>query len=237
MNIRLKEARKKAGFKTASQAIAQFGWRSSTYHAHENGQNRFGVDDAERYARAYGVSVEWLLAEKGEAAITAEDTSRREHITDKRVSKCGTSGLAPLTGFVARGLFREVDAPDMLPKESFRRLPADPRFDIAAQFDLIVQDEKIPDFAFRGDFLRCLKIADIQDELAPGDWIILERTAEPNLIEMTARKVISLSAQEAEVGVPGERVENLKVPLTKSGKAGRLQQEIIAKVLYVIRPV
>lgn len=61
MNSRLRQARKNAGFKTATAAIERFAFRSSAYRAHENGQNNFHVEDAEVYAKAYGVTAAWLL--------------------------------------------------------------------------------------------------------------------------------------------------------------------------------
>lgn len=61
MNARLKQARIKAGYQTASQAIETLGWRGSTYRAHENGQNNFHADEAKQYGKAYGVSASWLL--------------------------------------------------------------------------------------------------------------------------------------------------------------------------------
>ncbi len=42
---RLKKARIAAGFQHGSDAAKRFGWKVSTYTAHENGQNGFGLDD------------------------------------------------------------------------------------------------------------------------------------------------------------------------------------------------
>jgi phage repressor protein C with HTH and peptisase S24 domain len=67
MNERLKEARKKAGYRTATAAIDAFGWSSSTYRAHENGQNGFKVEEAKLYGEAYRVSPSWLLLGEGDA--------------------------------------------------------------------------------------------------------------------------------------------------------------------------
>ena len=61
MHSRLRKARKQAGYNTATDAIKACGWRNSTYRAHENGQNNFSVEDAENYAKAYGVTAAWLL--------------------------------------------------------------------------------------------------------------------------------------------------------------------------------
>lgn len=67
MNQRLKHARLQAGFKTATAAIEHCGWNSSTYRAHENGQNNYKIKDAKIYADAYGVSPVWLLVGENDA--------------------------------------------------------------------------------------------------------------------------------------------------------------------------
>ena len=61
MHDRLKEARKAAGYTSASAAARALGISSSTYAAHENGQNGFKADDAERYARMFRVDSAWIL--------------------------------------------------------------------------------------------------------------------------------------------------------------------------------
>lgn len=65
MHERLKEARLKAGYRTATAAIDACGWASSTYRAHENGQNGFKINHAKNYGEAYGVSPSWLLLGEG----------------------------------------------------------------------------------------------------------------------------------------------------------------------------
>ena len=67
MNQRLKHARLQAGFKTAKAAIEHCGWNSSTYRAHENGQNNYKIKDAKIYADAYDVSPVWLLVGENDA--------------------------------------------------------------------------------------------------------------------------------------------------------------------------
>jgi phage repressor protein C with HTH and peptisase S24 domain len=58
---RLVEARRNAGFPSASEAAQQFGWTVSTYLGHENGSRGITASKAEVYARAFKVSPEWLL--------------------------------------------------------------------------------------------------------------------------------------------------------------------------------
>ena len=61
---RLRAARIKKGYKSASKASQAYGWEAATYRAHENGSRNFSADNADRYARAYSVPVEWLLLGK-----------------------------------------------------------------------------------------------------------------------------------------------------------------------------
>lgn len=61
MANRLRHAREAAGYKTATAAVEHFNWPSSTYRAHENGQNNYSPVIAQLYANAYDVSAAWLL--------------------------------------------------------------------------------------------------------------------------------------------------------------------------------
>lgn len=58
---RLREAREKAGFRSAAAAADALGVRASTYRAHENGQNEFGYREAQFYGRKFGVDTSWIL--------------------------------------------------------------------------------------------------------------------------------------------------------------------------------
>jgi hypothetical protein len=88
MHNRLRRARLLAGFATAKAAIARFGWKASTYRAHENGQNSFRPAEAFIYARAFKVSPTWLLVgDYGEHAMhedvpTTDDVSAHDPHSD-----------------------------------------------------------------------------------------------------------------------------------------------------------
>ncbi len=58
---RLREARRKAGYKTATAASEAFGWPASSYASSENGHRGITATKAQRYARAFGTTAEWLL--------------------------------------------------------------------------------------------------------------------------------------------------------------------------------
>lgn len=50
-------------------AAKRHNWPTSTYAAHENGQNDYPADVAERYSRAFKVSAGWLLSGEGDYAL------------------------------------------------------------------------------------------------------------------------------------------------------------------------
>lgn len=62
---RLVQARKAAGFAGPKAVEDEFGFDINKYKAHESGRNGFEAIDAEAYAKAFGVSFEWLNLGKG----------------------------------------------------------------------------------------------------------------------------------------------------------------------------
>lgn len=60
-NSRLKIARERAGFKTASAFAAKFGLTESTYRSTENGTRGLRIETAKQYAKLLGVSWQWLI--------------------------------------------------------------------------------------------------------------------------------------------------------------------------------
>lgn len=73
LHERLAEARKAAGFETATDAARSMGVNYPTYAGHENGTCGFRPKTAELYARKFGVSFEWLLTGRGTMTIESED--------------------------------------------------------------------------------------------------------------------------------------------------------------------
>jgi phage repressor protein C with HTH and peptisase S24 domain len=66
MAERLRAAREAAGYEKPVDAATAFGWKRSTYFAHENGQNGFKAAAAKKYAQAFRVSAAWLLTGEGD---------------------------------------------------------------------------------------------------------------------------------------------------------------------------
>lgn len=67
---RLTQARIDAGFDRREDAVSRFGWKYPTYSAHENGSRGVKKPDILKYAKAFGVSSEWLLFGKGDLNVT-----------------------------------------------------------------------------------------------------------------------------------------------------------------------
>jgi hypothetical protein len=73
MSDRLKEARIGAGFETATEAAARCNVGLASYIHHENGTRGIPSDKAKTYAKAFKVSVEWLLYGTGQNEKLAPD--------------------------------------------------------------------------------------------------------------------------------------------------------------------
>lgn len=110
MGERLRHAREKAGFTSAMQAAKRFGWPTSTYAAHENGQNGFPVDSAERYGRAFKVSAGWLLSGEG-------DIARKNTVTVEGLVGAGGAIETSAEGLGHEGL-DEIEVPFPLPEDA-----------------------------------------------------------------------------------------------------------------------
>lgn len=83
---RLRRARTAAGYTTAKDAADAMGVAVSTYIQHENGSRGFPAKRADRYARFFRTSPEWLLYGRGDAPAPGS-----------------SPGVVPLVGYVGAG--------------------------------------------------------------------------------------------------------------------------------------
>jgi len=89
MSERLREARLEAGYSSASAAARAHGWKTSTYIAHENGQNDFDAEQAQEYAKALKTTAEWLLWGRNQPAtgIDAELKQLPADVSQKLIAE------------------------------------------------------------------------------------------------------------------------------------------------------
>lgn len=236
MHSRLRKARIDAGYATATAAIAHFGWKSSTYRAHENGQNYFDGDAAKIYALAFGTSPAWLLVgepgQLGQNSVTPGSPFLAKPVTNfsEKLHRI------PISGHVAAGEWHEV-ALQTLMENSWTEspFPPDPGFPIEAQFDLRVSGTSLNRFADEGEVLRCIDLRKAGVDLRDGDLCIIERKRDGDLREVSARRLRKLGERlefwcESKDPV-WENVVIVKEP--SNGLGGDIK--VLAKVLWKYR--
>jgi phage repressor protein C with HTH and peptisase S24 domain len=104
-NERLKDARERAGFKSARAAALRHNWTPSTYASHENGQTPVPRKAAEAYSKAFKVSAAWILT--GEGSVN--------HVAKNPVSK-----LKPAERIIGREADMQSDGSLSVPEIELR---------------------------------------------------------------------------------------------------------------------
>jgi phage repressor protein C with HTH and peptisase S24 domain len=204
MHDRLRIARQQAGYRSASEAVVAFGWRPSTYRAHENGQNPFRPSDAQEYAKAFDVSAAWLLT--GESKTGPSSTEAKAFNSPARQKlptfhkQKPTQSLSKYTenvnvcGYVATGIWRDPfldNDPDLTKQRTF--FAADPNYPLEAHFDLIVENNSLNRFARNGDRIRCVDINIARIDVEDGDLVVIERHNGGGLREVSAKRLRRLA--------------------------------------------
>lgn len=133
-------------------------------------------------AAPLGVSGQWIFDGKGPRhPQPAAGAQKAEALIEDLP-------FIPVLGKVAAGAFIEImpiDPDDIKPSQ----FPPDPRYPVAAQFDLLVEGPSINRFAQDGDMLRCVHITKAGLEIRDGDLVIVERTRDSSLRETTAKRL------------------------------------------------
>lgn len=249
MGMRLRQARLAAGFKTASQAVKKFHWKSSTYRAHENGQNPFKPDDATEYARAFNVSPVWLLSGDDisqdsygkKLKYHAEIDSFSHHATNFNLTSRDLNtnnntidmSRIYINGRISEGIWREAILSDISNVKIVSPFPVDLNYPADAQFDLVVEDNSLDGFARNGDFLRCIDARVLNDFPQDGDLVVLRRIKN-DLIETTVKRVRRLGERLELWPEREEEVHASKVVVIDKFN-NQIEFNIIAKVLWAYR--
>lgn len=189
---RLRIARLAAGHKTVRDAAERFGWKYSTYNAHETGQNKFREDAARDYAKAFKVDAAWLMCLTDEpGGRFAESKSTPQLTIGRKVSRID----APLKGILQSGVFRDLNDPTFS-SEDVVTVMRDPEFPLVRHLAFDVADDAMNSVYPRGIFAGDKVIGiDIDDagadiELEVGMIVVLERLRDNGqLRELTLRLV------------------------------------------------
>lgn len=167
---RLRAAREKAGFASASDAARTFGWGDAGYRHHENGTRNYGLDAAKKYARAFRVKPGWLLAMEG--------------VDDSPPVENTTNSVLIVGGSVAAGVWREAqEVFDAFEVEAPAHVPH------AERFGLVVEGYSMDLCYEPGTVLDCISTIGSMVEPESGDHVIVERIKPDGLRERTVKEL------------------------------------------------
>lgn len=221
---RLRQARILARFASATKAADALGIAASTYRAHENGQNDFGVEDAERYGKAFKVSPNWLLTGQDAANPNASLT-----LANKSSPKLG---MIPVKGSVKAGHWQDVD---LLGGNIMNEwVTASSEYPLDWQYAYVVDGESLNKIARHGDRLICLDLRESGGSFSDGDLVIVERTRYSGQVyERTAKRVRqTLAGYEL---WPESDDPNHQEAIPYRGNIESDHVSVVARVLWILR--
>lgn len=109
MGTRLREAREKAGYDSASDAASAMGVPYATYAQHENGNRSYPAERAKRYARFFKTTPEWLLYGRGKSdPIEPSIADLQAMIADALSELTLETKIADLPRIVAPSLHEQI---------------------------------------------------------------------------------------------------------------------------------
>lgn len=218
---RLRQARAKAGYRSAQEAAETFGWGVADYRHHENGTRGFSKDAAEKYARAFKVKPAWLLCLPGS---NGEDEL-----------------LAPgptlfIKGSVQAGYFAEAWE---VPEDEWERYTG--RADVAApvsrRFGLRVVGDSMNEIYPPGTILDCVALDPFgAGEIENGKRVIVRRKRFNDGVETTVKEYFR-DADGIEWLVPRSRNPAFQAPFRCDEPGEGIEHiEIIGIVVASIQP-
>ena len=197
---RLKAARVAAGFASAGEAAERLGIPYPTYSAHENGSRGYRAGAAERYARAFGTTAEYLLfGRKDGAGEIRYETPQHE------AGGFAESELTPWEGP------RRNDTPDPIAAlapgaghpTAYRLGKAVPGFSLL-KGDVVILDLKTP--AKRDDIV----VARIVDTDIGDAQTVLRRYLPPYLVTATSAEPSEI-ADDGDIAIMGPVVASFRL--------------------------
>jgi SOS-response transcriptional repressor LexA len=168
---RLKDSRVASGYSSAKAAAEAMGLSVATYVQHENGTRGIPADRAQRYARFFRTTPEWLLygREVGDRTTTAQ-----------------LGPPIPIQGAVAAGVWRERFE---YPEEEWEMFTGSPNIaaPIRQRFGLRVEGDSMDVLYPPGTVLECVRYWG--DEPIPtGKRVIVQRTHDDGSVETTVKE-------------------------------------------------
>lgn len=169
---RLRQAREKSGYSSAKSAAEAMGVPVATYVQHENGARGYPASRAQRYARFFRVTPEWLLY-----GSKNPDTQPTE--------------LGPrlfVKGSVAAGLWKEAWEFDEDEWEVFTGR-ADVVAPLQKRFGLRVVGQSMNEVYPEGTIIECVQY-DGREPIPSGKRVVVVRTRVDGSVEATVKELV-----------------------------------------------
>lgn len=215
---RLKAAREKSGYSSAKMAAEAMGVSVATYVQHENGTRGYPVAKAERYAKFFRVTPEWLLYGR----------SKGEDISPAQLGP-----LIFIQGSVAAGVFKERMEIAEEDWETFTGSP-DVKAPISNRFGLRVEGRSMDLLYPPGTVIECVRYWG-NEPIPNGKRVIVQRTHEDGRIETTVKEYAK-DESGTEWLVPRSSLPEFQTPFRcDQPEPGIARIEIVAVVVASIR--
>lgn len=217
-SARLRAARAKAGYESATAAAEAFGWKAPGYRHHENGTRTFGLDAARKYGRAFKVKPGWLLCMPG-----IDDNAPTDYVSEEKLI---------VGGSVAAGVWREDEAySEVMEIETPAPVPN------AKRYGYVVEGRSMDLDYPPGTVLDCISIFANGVEPEHGDHVIVRRTKPDGLREVTVKEFQIRDGEfylAPRSTLPEFREAHIGTPT--AGKVDGDQIEVVAFVVGSIPP-
>lgn len=188
---RLKLARK-LRFRTARAASEALGVPYGTYSGHEAGSRGFSDEDAERYAKAFRVSLAWLALGEGAMAngktlatpIAATSESATVSLDAISVSKLYVRMVAEAGNWREQSEYTDIEEPEwyLVPQR-----PGDP---LRRFLTKIAGDSMDKARLFDGDFVVTIDWNDLDRPANDGEIVVVQQTRDGgHTIETTVKQI------------------------------------------------
>jgi len=151
ISSRLKEARREH-FATGVEAAKHYGWNRHTYRSNENGQRPPSRKALIKYARAFGVTLEWLMTGRG----------------PRRATKSGQLRQVPIYNLDDMGDTKQTTLRALL-------LEKEPM-----GYAMIPDDPSLSADAFGVEIFDFGMVDDTRESLYPGDVLIVDPALTPS---------------------------------------------------------
>jgi phage repressor protein C with HTH and peptisase S24 domain len=211
----LRRARLAKGYPSAAEAARAFGWNAVTYASHENGHRGITVPAAQKYARAFGVSVAELLQVglTGHAVVNAHETSM-------------------IFGEAAVGVWRDKNVDSLKREKKLFTLPGQSG-QHTMRYAVLVADESVDRVIRRGEYAIIADLVSLSDAMPAGALVYVERERN-GLIERTIRRIVGKEKERVRLAFDSSN-SSLKGEITAPSNDRTETVTIVGRVVAVYR--